>query len=124
MVLFRYESGGVVLFDRAAAPFIDLSGFPTNSTDSLRSSLSRFLAEKLAATGYVEMIYMSAIDKEVDLWTVVTEDSEPVREKLYNVELEILKRFKDVLFDFHIYFKDDVSPEQFDGDPHIQRIYP
>ena len=94
------------------------------SVDTLHHSLTRLFAEKIASAGLVERIYMSFIDKEIDLWTIFKKDSKEERERLYKIELDIMKTFKEFSFDFHIYPLADINLSEFERDPGVFRVYP
>ena len=95
-----------------------------SNVDALYRDLIKFFAERLAATRVIERIYMSFFDREIDIWTLLKENSETVRRSLYEIEEDILTKFQGFIFDFHIYSVSDAGLDDFEKDPHILRIYP
>ncbi len=94
-------------------------------TENVKDQLARFLAKKFSSRSDIEAVYILAMDEEIDLWTITHEDSEDVRSKLYEAELEMMQAFENYQFEFHIYARRDADPEEFiKSNPSIQRVYP
>lgn len=94
------------------------------SINTLHHDLRRFFAERIAAAGSVARVYMSFFEKEIDIWTIVENDSKEERNRLYEIEGDILRRFKEFSFDFHIFLLEDVNLDEFEKDPGVVRIHP
>lgn len=95
-----------------------------STIDSLYRDLTRFFVERMTPIGLVERVYMSYFDREIDIWTILSEDTEEIRKRLYEIEAEILSRFQEFVFDFHIYALSDITLDEFEKDSNILRIYP
>lgn len=95
-----------------------------SSIDALYRDLIKFFAAKIPVVAVVERIYMSFFDKEIDIWTIIRQDSEEARRQVYEIEKDILSQFQEFAFDFHIYALSDINLDEFERDSHVLRIYP
>lgn len=117
--MVEFDSGRII----GASSDFSMEALVT-SISTLHNNLSRFFAEKIASAAPVERIYMSFFEKEIDMWTVLREDTEKQRKELYKIELELVRRFREFSFDFHIYSLADVNLNEFEKDPNVFSIYP
>jgi len=75
-----------------------------NSADD---SLDIFIAKSISQVPEVEYILLSKIDNHYEIWTVINKLDREVREKIYDLEYNILEHFSNIYFDFHVICRDD-----------------
>lgn len=80
---------------------------PIDSIDTLTNRLESFLAEKFIDIPGVEYVFLSVENDSVDIWTVINRLDREMREKIYNVEYDILGLINDFHFDFHVICRND-----------------
>jgi hypothetical protein len=93
------------------------------SLTTLHNDLLKIFADKIAAVIPVQRIYMSHFEKEIDIWTILKEDTEIIRQQLYDIELDLVKRFREFAFEFHIFSVTDINFDEFEKDPSVLRVY-
>jgi hypothetical protein len=86
-----------------------------NDVDSLTNTLEAFVAEKFLTIPGVEYVFLLLENDSIDIWTVINKLDREIREKIYDVEYDILDTIKDFEFDFHVICRNDRN---------IQELYP
>lgn len=69
-----------------------------SSTDKLEN----FVAERFLDIPSVEFVFLSLQRNSIDIWTVINKLDRKVREKVYDVEYDILGILQNFQFDFHV----------------------
>jgi hypothetical protein len=77
------------------------------SVDSSTNILENFVAQKLFAIPEVEYVFLSLENDSIDIWTVINKLESEVRNKIYDVEYDILDILKIFQFDFHVICRND-----------------
>lgn len=80
-----------------------------NSADD---KLEIFVAKSISQVPEVEYIIFSKIDNYYEIWTVINKLDREARDRIYDVEYNILERFRDNYFDFHVICRNDKSIEE------------
>lgn len=81
-----------------------------NSADD---NLEIFIAKSISQVPEVEYILNSKKDNYYEIWTVINKLDREVRDRIYDIEYNILQRFRENYFDFHVICRDDKSIEEF-----------
>lgn len=76
-------------------------------SDSKEYSLERFIADKISVFTDVDYIIISKEESNFHVWTVMNKLDRTVRDKIYDIEYDILQHFSDIYFDFHVISMDD-----------------
>ncbi|MCK9376366.1 MAG: hypothetical protein M0P73_09455 [Syntrophobacterales bacterium] len=79
-----------------------------NSKDD---KLESFIAESISQVQEVEYILLSKIGNHYEIWIVINKLDREVRDRIYDVEYDILEQFSDTYFDFHVVCRDDRNIE-------------
>jgi len=69
--------------------------------------LENFVAYKIAEVAEVEYIIVSKEENIFEIWIVINEMDRMVRERIYDIEYDIIEHFRDIYFDFHIVFRNN-----------------
>ena len=77
------------------------------STDRLET----FIAESFLAIPQVEFVFLSVESNSIDIWTVINKLDREAREKIYDVEYDILGFLEEFNFDFHVICRNDRNIE-------------
>ncbi len=75
--------------------------------DSKEYSLENFISSKISEIKEVEYIYFIKKDTFYEIWTIINKLDREVRKQIYDIEFNILQKFKDLYFDFHIICRND-----------------
>jgi hypothetical protein len=75
--------------------------------NSTKDNLEIFIAKNISQVPEVEYILISKIDNHYEIWTVINKLDKEVRERIYDVEYDVLEHFKDNYVDFHVICRDD-----------------
>jgi len=90
----------LMMFNFYLLPRINIS-----ATDKNR--LEYFIAQNISKIPQVEYIFFSKRDTFYEIWTVINKLDREIRKKIYDIEFNILQKFKDLYFDFHIICRND-----------------
>jgi hypothetical protein len=96
-------------------PYIIDEILQINMIDSSTNRLENFIAQKFIAIPGVEYVLISLENDSVDIWTVINKLDRGIREKIYDVEFDILGIISNFHFDFHVICRNDRS---------IKELYP
>lgn len=80
--------------------------------DNLRNKIENIIAQRLSEINEIEYVFLSLKNNLIDIWTVINSLDRNVREKIYNIEYDILKTFKEFQFDFHVICRDNRNIEE------------
>ena len=87
------------------------NSFIATSENTLRS----FLHGQLSRIPEVRRVTISEREKNgariVEVWTALSKDDRDIRYRVYEVEEQIMDRFPEWLFDFHVFVDKDDLPE-------------
>ena len=75
--------------------------------NSGEDKLETFIAKSISKIAEVEYIFLSKQDNYYEIWTVINKLDRNVRGRIYDIEYDILERFGDNYFDFHVICRDD-----------------
>jgi hypothetical protein len=81
-------------------------------TDTLTNALGNFIAQKFIDIPGVEYVLLSLENDSVDIWTVINKLDREIREKIYDVEFDILGIISNFHFDFHVICRNDRNIEE------------
>jgi hypothetical protein len=70
--------------------------------NSIDDRLENFIVKYISKVSEVEYILFSKIEDYYEIWTVINKLDREVRERIYDIEFNILRRFKALYFDFHV----------------------
>lgn len=70
--------------------------------NSAEDKLEIFIVKSISQISEVEYILFSKIEDYYEIWTVINKLDREVRERIYDIEFNILRRFKALYFDFHV----------------------
>jgi hypothetical protein len=76
-------------------------------TNSIDDRLENFIVKCISKVLEVEYILLSKIEDYYEIWTVINKLDREVRERIYDIEFNILRRFKALYFDFHVICRND-----------------
>jgi hypothetical protein len=82
-------------------------------TNSIDDRLENFIVKCISKVLEVEYILFSKIEDYYEIWTVINKLDRGVREKIYDIEFNILRRFKALYFDFHVICRNDRDIKDF-----------
>jgi hypothetical protein len=83
-----------------------------DKAESLTDRLENFVAERFLAIPSVEFVLLSLENDSINIWTVINKLDREVREKIYDVEYDILGILRDFQFDFHVMCRNDRNIEE------------
>jgi len=75
--------------------------------NSTEDKLEILIAKIISQVQEVEYIVLSKIDNYYELWIVINKLDREIRDRIYDIEYDILERFGDNYFDFHVICRDD-----------------
>ncbi len=75
--------------------------------NSVDDNLDIFIVNNLSQISEVEYIILYKKDNYYEIWTVINKLDREVRERIYDVEYDLLGHFRDIRFDFHVTCRDD-----------------
>jgi len=78
-------------------------------TNSIDDRVENFIAKSISRIPEVEYILLSKKDNYYEIWTVINKLDREARDRIYDIEYDILERFRDNYFDFHVICRDDKS---------------
>lgn len=81
-------------------------------TQSDLDSIENYIAQEIAAIKEVEYVFCVIEEDFLDISTLINHLDRKVREKIYEVELKLLKRFLDLSFDFHVIIRENRKVEE------------
>jgi hypothetical protein len=96
-------------------PYIIGEVLQINRIDSSTNRLENFIAEKFFIIPEVEYVFLSLENDSIDIWTVINKLDRKVRNKIHDVEYDILGIINNFHFDFHVICRNDRN---------INEIYP
>jgi len=76
---------------------------------SAENSLGEVIAESLSKVEEVETVVMISEGEDISVWTIPRTLTEEIENTIYEQELEIIQRFKDLYFEFHIANPSDLA---------------
>jgi hypothetical protein len=82
----------------------------TNTLDNLIDNL---IVKHISQVSEVEYILFSKIKDYYEIWTVINKLDRGVREKIYDIEFNMLRKFKGLHFDFHVICRNDRNIKDF-----------
>lgn len=82
-------------------------------TNSIDDKLDNFIVKCISKVIEVEYILFSKIEDYYEIWTVINKLDRGVRERIYDIEFNILRRFKALYFDFHVICRNDRDIKEF-----------
>jgi len=94
-------------------PISDILFGYTNETlqvdmvDSSTNRLENVVAERFISVNEVEYVFLSLENDSINIWTVINKLDRKVRERIYDVEYDILDILKGFQFDFHVICRND-----------------
>ena len=90
--------------------YSDLS-FPTDYKILITKddSLESFIVKNISRIPEVEYILLLSTDNYYEIWTVINELDREVRDRIYDIEYNILEQFPDLYFDFHVVCRNNGS---------------
>ncbi len=80
-----------------------------NSADC---KLDIYITKIISQVPEVEYIILSKKDNYYEIWTVINKLDREVRDRIYDVEYNILQHFREFYFDFHVICRDDKSIDE------------
>jgi hypothetical protein len=75
--------------------------------NTAEDNLEIFIANNISKVSEVEYILVSKTDKYYEIWTVINKPNREVRDRIYDIEYNLLEHFRDCYFDFHVLCRDD-----------------
>lgn len=82
-------------------------------TNSIDDRIENFIVKYISKVLEVEYIIFSKIEDYYEIWTVINKLDREVRERIYDIEFTILRRFKALYFDFHVICRNDRNIKDF-----------
>ena len=82
-------------------------------TNSIDDRLDNFIVKCISQVLEVEYVFISKIEDYYEIWTVINKLDRGVRERIYDIEFNILRRFKALYFDFHVICRNDRDIKDF-----------
>lgn len=82
-------------------------------TNSIDDRLENFIVKCISKVLEVEYIIFSKIEDYYEIWTIINKLDREVRERIYDIEFNILRRFKALYFDFHVICRNDRDIKDF-----------
>ncbi|MGO8762154.1 MAG: hypothetical protein ACLP2P_13620 [Desulfobaccales bacterium] len=96
---------------KSPSPLISFANFfwqtKYDIVNSTKDNLEFFLAKSISQVPEVEYILISKIANYYEIWIVINKLDREVRERIYDIEYDILEHFGDNYFDFHVICRDD-----------------
>jgi hypothetical protein len=77
--------------------------------NSIDDNLEMFIAKRISQISEVEYILLTKKDDYYEIWTIINKLDRGVRDKIYDIEYNILEHFEDKYFDFHVICRNDKS---------------
>lgn len=65
-------------------------------------AIENFFAENFFAIQEVEAVYFRDEDNTIKVWTLINELDRSIRNRIYEIEFSLMKRFPEIGFDFHV----------------------
>ena len=109
--MFNLYSKAAMLINFISKTTVDES-FQDNKLAISTDNLENFIAERFGAISLAEFVFLSIEKDSIDIWTIINKLDRKVREKIYEIEYEILGKFKEFQFDFHVMCRDDRNIEE------------
>jgi len=75
--------------------------------DSREYNLESFISRRISEITAVEYIFTSKEENILQVWIIINELDREVRDRIYDIEYDILEHFKDIYFDFHVVCRND-----------------
>jgi len=82
-------------------------------TNSIDDRLENYIVKCISKVLEVEYIIFSKIEDYYEIWTVINKLDREVRERIYDIEFNILGRFKSLYVDFHVICRNDRDIKDF-----------
>lgn len=79
----------------------------TETIDSSGYNLESFISRSLSEVPEVEYIFTAKEENKMNVWIVMNQLNREAREKIYDIEYNILGQFNDTYFDFHVICRED-----------------
>lgn len=102
---FHFKIGTI----KFLSPLIISEFFWQNSAED---KLEILIVKSISQITEVEYILFFKEDNYYEIWTVINKLDREVRDRIYDVEYNILERFRDNYFDFHVICRDEKSIEE------------
>jgi len=96
----------IIIINQLCKPQYDI-------TNSIDDRLENFIVKCISEVLEVEYILFSKIEDYYEIWTVINKLDRGVRERIYDIEFNILRRFKALYFDFHVICRNDRDIKDF-----------
>jgi hypothetical protein len=80
--------------------------------ESLTDRLENFIAERFLDIPSVEFVFLSKENDSINIWTVINKLDRKIREKIYDIEYDILGILRGFRFDFHVMCRNDRNIEE------------
>ena len=94
------------------ADIIDVEPFRVRLMDSAHHAIQSYLARRLGSIPQVEAVLYRWDDGLHSLWSIIPTRDRGVRERIHELEAEILDQFSDCQFDFYVVSRDGKSIEE------------
>ena len=88
------------------------SEIPVSSQAQSEPDVFQFLAQLAEEYPHIAAIYAINVNEVIDLWTVISPNSDTAEESLAEIDVELLQQFPHIAFDFMTVYKGE---EQFIG---------
>lgn len=76
-------------------------------TQSNLHNIENYIGQEIASIEEVEYVFCVVEEDFLDIRTVINHLDRKVREKIYGVELRLLRQFRDLSFDFHVIIREN-----------------
>ena len=94
------------------------------SNDSYFNRLQNFISQRIAEVVEVEYIYCCREEQAYFVWIIINQFDPSVRRKIYEKQKEIIRRFRDEMFDFYVVARLDQPPDSIVKHRNVELIYP
>ncbi|MBW1956443.1 MAG: hypothetical protein JRI83_12125 [Deltaproteobacteria bacterium] len=75
-------------------------------------AIDNFFAEKFFTIQQVEAVFFRDDDNSIQVWTLINELDRSIRNRIYEIEFSIMKRFPEIGFDFHVMSRNNRDIEE------------
>lgn len=81
--------------------------------------LENYISSQISIVREVEFVFSTKENDQINLWIIVNNPDRKVRDSLYDIEFDILKKFTNNNFDFHIMYREgkdikEILPSNYD----------
>ena len=110
-------------FDEVKNYFLEW-GIKEDYYNSNENRLQNFISKKLSEVTEVEYIYCCREDQAYFVWIIINQFDPSVRRKTYEKQKEIIRRFREEMFDFYVVARLDQPPDSIVKHRNVELIYP